>query len=196
MPCVPTTPPASVSGVRSRQDAANPNSGSVCFVPASLKCSEAIYLIYYPFFRKELAAALGAAGRVDDGLGEINETSRLAEETGYQWFVPELLRTKGDLLARRGTDEPALIEDLYRQSMSQARLQQAVYWELSAATSLAKLLQNQHRDAEGARSAFAGIRSFHRRLFCIKYEAGQGSVGSLILGLVDDSVVRRPARAG
>ena len=105
-------------------------------------------VIYYPFFRRELAAALSAANRVDDGLGEINETLRLAEEVGYQWYVPEILRTKGDLLARRGTDEPALIEDLYRQSMSQARLQQAVYWELSAATSLAKLLQNQHRDAE------------------------------------------------
>ena len=109
---------------------------------------QAIYLIYYPFFRKELAAALSAADRVDDGLGEINETLRLAEEVGYQWFVPEILRTKGDLLARRGTDEPAVIEDLYRRSMSRARMQQAVYWELSAATSLAKLLQNQHRYAE------------------------------------------------
>ncbi len=109
---------------------------------------EATYLIYYPFFRKELAAALGAAGSVNNGLGEINETSRLAEETGYQWFVPELLRVKGELLARRGTDELALMEDLYRQSMSQAHKQQAVYWELSSATSLAKLMQIQHRESE------------------------------------------------
>ena len=116
--------------------------------PGLAEMREATYLMYYPFFGKELASALGTAGNVNDGLAEINGTLRLAVETGYQWFVPELLRTKGELLARHGADTPALIEDLYRRSMNQARTQQAVYWELSSATSLAQLMQVQRRVSE------------------------------------------------
>jgi non-specific serine/threonine protein kinase len=119
---------------------------------------QAFYLMYCPFFQKELATALSGAGRVDEGIREIDEALRLAAETGYRWFEPELLRTKGELLTRRGTDEPTLIEGLYRQSMSQARAQRAVYWELSATTSLAKLLQDQHREAE-ARAALSPVYS-------------------------------------
>ena len=106
------------------------------------------YLLFYPFFRTELAAALGAAGRVDEGLVEIDEALRFAVATDYRWFMPEISRIKGELLALRGADDPALIEDLFRQSMRQASAQQALYWELSAAASLAALLQNQHRDVE------------------------------------------------
>ena len=35
--------------------------------------------------------------------------------------MPEIVRTKGELLVLRGSDEPDLIEDLFRQSMTQAR---------------------------------------------------------------------------
>jgi non-specific serine/threonine protein kinase len=119
---------------------------------------EAIYLMYHPFFQNELAAALGGAERVDEGLREIDEALRHAGETGYRWFEPELLRTKGDLLARSDTDKSKLIEDLYIRSMSQARAQGAAYWELSAATSLAMLLQKQHREAE-ARAILAPVYS-------------------------------------
>ncbi|TXR48191.1 ATP-binding protein [Phyllobacterium endophyticum] len=109
---------------------------------------EAMYLLFYPFFRAELAAALGAMGRVDDGLCEIEASLRFAIETDYRWFVPEMLRTKGDLLALRDTDHPSVIEDMYRRSMQQANDQKALYWELSAATSLAGHLQKQRKDAE------------------------------------------------
>ena len=48
----------------------------------------------------------------------------------------------------RGADDPALIEDLFHQSMRQASAQQALYLGTTAAASLAALLQNQHRDME------------------------------------------------
>jgi non-specific serine/threonine protein kinase len=108
----------------------------------------AAYLLFYPFFLVELAAALGASDRVDDGLSELDAALRFAKETGHRWFVPETLRVKGDLLARRGLDDPAVIMDLYRRSMSQAHQQYASYWELSAAISLAELMRSQHMDAE------------------------------------------------
>ena len=65
--------------------------------------------------------------------------------------MPETLRVKGELLARRGSDDRADVEDLFRGSMSLAREQHALYWELSAAISLAELLRVQHREAEARR---------------------------------------------
>jgi non-specific serine/threonine protein kinase len=109
---------------------------------------DARYLLFHPFFRTELSFALGALGRFDESLGEIDETLRFALETDYRWFVPEILRIKGELLVLRGFDEPQVIEGLFRQSMAQASVQRAAYWELSTAVSLAVLLQTQHREAE------------------------------------------------
>lgn len=109
---------------------------------------QANYLLFYPCFLTELAAALGAIGRFDDGIEEADKALRFAVETDYRWFVPEILKRKADLLARRGSDDPASIEGLLRQSMAQAIVQHAIYWELSAATSLAALLQSSNREIE------------------------------------------------
>ena len=38
------------------------------------------------------------SGRFDEGLDEIDEALRFAVETDYRWFVPEILRIKGELL--------------------------------------------------------------------------------------------------
>jgi non-specific serine/threonine protein kinase len=117
---------------------------------------ETSYLLFYPFFLPELACALGGTGHVDEALAEIDGALRAAAETGYHWFVPELLRVKGELFALRGPDDRADVEGLFRQSMSLAREQQALYWELSGAISLAEHLRDQHRAAE-ARAMLAPV---------------------------------------
>ena len=66
---------------------------------------EAGYLLFYPFFRAEFAAALGALGRFDDSLAEIDGALSFAEKNNCRWFVPEILRIKGELLALRGWDD-------------------------------------------------------------------------------------------
>ncbi|EJB06055.1 non-specific serine/threonine protein kinase [Rhizobium leguminosarum] len=109
---------------------------------------ETVYLLFDPCFRKELAAALGATGRIDDGLTEIEETLGFATETNYLWYVPEILRTKGELLMLQGSNEPASIENLFRQAMAHANGQKALYWELSAAISLAEFLRDYRRNDE------------------------------------------------
>jgi non-specific serine/threonine protein kinase len=109
---------------------------------------EASYLLFYPFFLVELAWALGGVGRINDGLTEIDTALRFAVETGHRWYVPEITRVKGELLALRGSGDPAAVEDLYRESMSLAHEQHALYWELSTAISLAELLRDQHRETE------------------------------------------------
>jgi non-specific serine/threonine protein kinase len=108
----------------------------------------ASYQLFYPFFVVELAAALGASGRVDEGLAEIDWVLRFAAETGHQWVVPEALRVKGQLLALRDPDDPA-VEDCFHRGIAVAREQDALFWELRLALSLARLraTQNRHREA-------------------------------------------------
>jgi non-specific serine/threonine protein kinase len=113
-----------------------------------VEMQEAGYLLFYPFFRAELAAALGAIGRADDGLAEINGAMRFAEENDCLWFLPEILRIKGELLSLHASEDPAIVADLLYRSLSSARHQQALYWELSAATSLAEIMRRQHKGAE------------------------------------------------
>ena len=117
-------------------------------------------LLFYPYFLTELAVALGTIGRIDDGLAEIGTALRVATELGSRWFIPEILRVKGELLARGGSDNPTAIAELFRQSMNMAREQHALYWELSAAISLAELLRGQHGEAE----ARAGLAPVHGRV--------------------------------
>ena len=113
-----------------------------------VEMQEAGYLMFYPFFRAELAAALGAIGRADDGLAEIDGAMRFAQGNDCQWFLPEILRVKGELLSLRPSEDPAIVADLLYRSLRSARHQRALYWELCAATSLAEIMRRQHKGAE------------------------------------------------
>jgi non-specific serine/threonine protein kinase len=143
---------------------ADPNAGidPLCRGLAGMR--EATLLLYYPYFMAEYAAALGAIGRSNDGVAEINAALRIATETGYRWFVPEILTVKGELLALRGSDDVEVIEGLFRGSMSLAHEQQALYWELSAAISLTDLLRSRNRGAEAramlARCTIVSLKAF------------------------------------
>lgn len=99
------------------------------------------YILFYPSFRTRLATVLDSIGRAKDSEQEIGRTLELALEVGHQWFVPEILRVKGELLQKHEPESFAPSEDLFRQSIKQAQAQHALHWELSSATSLAKLLQ-------------------------------------------------------
>ena len=134
----------------------DPNTGVDLLRRGLTELQAASYLIHYPCFQVELAAALGAVARVDDGLAEIDAALRFAAATGHRWFVPEILRVKGELLALRGSGDPTVIADVFRGSMREAGEQHALYWELSAAISLAELLRGQHREAE-ARAVLAPV---------------------------------------
>src|SRR5882672_6036186 len=46
----------------------------------------------------ELAAGLGGAGQINEGLGVVDEALARAEQTEAGWYLAELLRTKGELL--------------------------------------------------------------------------------------------------
>ncbi len=138
---------------------ADPNTGVDLLYQGLADIRAASYLQFYPFFQIELAAALGALGRIDDGLGEIEAALRFAAQTGHRWFVPETLRVKGELLARRGSHDPDAVAEFFRQSMGEAHRQRALYWELSSAINLAELLRSQNRHAE----AHAALGPIYKR---------------------------------
>ena len=135
---------------------ADPNTGVASIRRGLAEMRDVAHLLFYPYFLVELAAALGATGRIDDGLAEIDTALRTATDMDNRWLMPEILRVKGELLVQRGSDDSAAIADLFRQSMRQAHEQQALYWELSAAISLAELMRRQDRDAE-ARAGLAPV---------------------------------------
>ena len=111
--------------------------------------------MYYPSFLVELAVALGALGRIDDGVAEIDNALRFAAQTGNRLFVPESFRVKAELLALRDPGDP-VGEDCLHRGLKVARAQDALFWELRLAASLARLRMAQSRHSE-ARQILAPV---------------------------------------
>lgn len=60
-------------------------------------------------------------------------------------YTPEILRAQGEKLRRNGAGADRQAEALFQQSLNLARKQNALSWELRAATSLARLWQGSNR---------------------------------------------------
>jgi len=83
-----------------------------------------------------VASAHASLGQPEVGLDLLDEAIQTAELTNERFFEAELYRLRGEMLStlgRRGEAEAAL-----RRAVTIAQQQQARWWELHAATSLAK----------------------------------------------------------
>jgi predicted ATPase len=104
-----------------------------------------------------MAEALGRAGRFVEALETVE---RGIERSQRGWLAPELLRLKGELLLLQGAaGNTEAMEDVFRLALDEARRQEALSWELRAATSLARLLSHQGRAAD----AFAYLQPIYGR---------------------------------
>jgi predicted ATPase len=105
----------------------------------------------YPEVLGALAEALAGLGQRGEALDALNEAIATADqrEGSQRWYVPELLRIKGDVLLQQGSDWSALAEECYEQAGELAREQGALLWELRVALSLARLrvIQSRQTDA-------------------------------------------------
>ena len=102
--------------------------------------------MWVPFFLTLLAEAKGMAKERDEALEHLAEAERLMAETEERWAEAELHRVRGELL--RAGHDPAAAERCFSQAIGIARQQCAKFWELRAATSLARLWREQgKRDA-------------------------------------------------
>src|SRR5215470_14160743 len=101
-----------------------------------------------PYYLALLAEAYGTLGQPEAGLAVLTEALTQADKTGEHWCEPELYRLKGDLLLQQTSDNATEAENCFHQAISIAQSQQAKSWELRAATSLARLWQQQGKRQE------------------------------------------------
>jgi predicted ATPase/DNA-binding winged helix-turn-helix (wHTH) protein len=102
----------------------------------------------------------GKVGQAAEGLSVVAEALAAADKTGERFWEAELYRLKGELTLQasaQSTESSAQeAEGYFRKALAIARQQQAKSWELRAATSLARLWQQQDK-REDARQLLAEI---------------------------------------
>ena len=101
-----------------------------------------------PYWLAILTEAYGIMGQPEAGLTVLTEALTHVDKTGERWYEAELHRLKGELLLQQHTDNQAEAETCFHQAMTIAQSQQAKSWELRAATSLARLWQQQGKRQE------------------------------------------------
>jgi len=111
------------------------------------------------FMTGQTAEALTWAGLPDEALAAVEEGLELQSRVEAGWYLPELLRIKGEALLIKGRAEAeAEAEKCFREAADVAFRQGALAWELRAATSLARLHGRQGRRSLG-RDALAPVYS-------------------------------------
>jgi predicted ATPase len=100
------------------------------------------------YFLTLLAEAYGIMGQPETGLTALAEALTRADTTGERWYEAECYRLKGELLLQQSSDNEAEAEIYFQQAIAIARAQQAKSLELRAATSLARLWQQQGKRQE------------------------------------------------
>jgi predicted ATPase/DNA-binding winged helix-turn-helix (wHTH) protein len=108
--------------------------------------SETRFETRYLAFLAQLAEASSRVGEIASGRAAIDEALEQCHRNEELWYLPELLRLKGEILLREGaSDAGTAAEAQFLQSLDWARRQQVLSWELRTATSLAKLWRSQGR---------------------------------------------------
>jgi TOMM system kinase/cyclase fusion protein len=103
-----------------------------------------------------LAEACEKAGQAEEGLTVLDEALAHVDITGERFYAAQVYRLQGELLLQQAIPDEALAETCLRQALDIARHQQAKSWELRVAQSLARLWQQQGKQAE-ARELLAPI---------------------------------------
>jgi predicted ATPase len=101
-----------------------------------------------PYFLALLAEAHGTMGQPEAGLTTLAEALTVVDKTGERWYEAEIYRLKGALLLQQNANNQAEAENCFQQAIVVAQNQQAKSWELRAATSLARLWQQQGKRQE------------------------------------------------
>jgi predicted ATPase len=113
------------------------------------QAGEARFLPRFLLLLGEFAECLGEAGNVAMALETVDEALARCEARGEGWYIAELLRIRGELILLEGAaDAAAAAEKYFLRALDRARRQDALCWELRAATSLARLWKDRHRAAE------------------------------------------------
>jgi predicted ATPase/DNA-binding winged helix-turn-helix (wHTH) protein len=97
----------------------------------------------------ELAACLGEANEIEKGLAAVEEILGRCKGRQEQWYVPELLRIKGELMLKDPQHQSASsAEHCFSEALKLAKQQGALFWELRNALSLARIRVGQNRKTD------------------------------------------------
>jgi class 3 adenylate cyclase/predicted ATPase len=113
--------------------------------------------LWLPMFLALEAEGHAKAGRSDVALQGIEQALAVADETGEQWAVAEVLRIKAGLLLAHDPSGADEVENLLIKSLEIAKRQQALCWELRTSCDLARLWQRRGR----GKDALELLRSIH-----------------------------------
>jgi predicted ATPase/DNA-binding winged helix-turn-helix (wHTH) protein len=95
----------------------------------------------------ELAACFGRAGQVHHGFDAIENALARCNDRQERWYLPELLRIKGELSLRESPQAEAA-DACFHEAMDLAARQGAHFWQLRCAISIAQLRIRQGQGAE------------------------------------------------
>ena len=122
-------------------------------------CRQTGWRISYQEFQAALAVALAGLGHGGEALETVDAaiTDAGSRAEGLFWYVPELLRIKGEIFLQPGVDQSFdAAEACFHQARLMASEQGALFWELRIALSLARLRAAQGRPCE-ARSILTPV---------------------------------------
>lgn len=111
---------------------------------------------YYPTYLSVLAQGFAGLRQMSKALATIDQAIARIDRGGERWYLAELLRIKGELMLQQGGRSPSAVENCLIEAMETAREQGALFWELRAALSLARLREMQDQSEE-ARRALAPV---------------------------------------
>jgi tetratricopeptide (TPR) repeat protein len=104
-----------------------------------------------------LAQGIAGLGQIGKALATVDQGLAIADRGAERWYVVELLRIKGELLIQEVTAQSVSAgEDCLKKALDVAQEQGALFWELRAAISLARLRVRQNRD-DHARQVLAPV---------------------------------------
>ena len=123
--------------------------GAALLRSALADLQETPFDIRFQLYLAWLGEVLGAAGQVVAALAAIDEALLRAERTEELWYLPELLRIRGELLLQNGAmGYLTEARECFSQSLHLAQSQNTLSWELRSAVSLAQFWRDRDRAAE------------------------------------------------
>lgn len=117
------------------------------------------FRLRYPAYVGVLACGLAAEGWLEAALETVDHAITAADNSSERWCVPELLRMKGEILLRQGTQSHTSAEQHFLQALMLSRRYGTVAWETRAAGNLSRIGKGAGRSKPSTRRINAPVAS-------------------------------------
>jgi predicted ATPase len=133
-----------------------PSDGVSAITSAITSLRSAGATLYEPFHLSNLAMAYADLGQLDDARRCIDDAIEKVESSKEKWCEAEVHRIAGEIALKSPGPDTEKAERYFDRALAGARQQQAKWWELRAAISMARLWRDQAKSQQ-ARELLAPI---------------------------------------